>query len=175
MSTTVRPEQPDDFEVIDIIIADAFGSPAEAHLVRHIRATDDHRAELSFVAVVDDVVVGHVMISDAFLDAGGGTRHAVLMLSPLAVSPAHQRQGIGGALIEAVKTAADELGEWGVVLQGDPAYYGRFGFVPSADHAITMDLPDWAPPEAAQLLPRTAFGNAKTGHLVLPAFFAEFD
>ena len=171
----VRPETPADVDAVEAVIAAAFGSPVEAQLVRNIRATNEHRRELSFVAVDGDVVIGYVMISDAFLDAGAAERHSVLVLSPIGVLPSHQRQGIGRALIDAVRQAADALGEWGVVLQGDPGYYGQFGFEPSANHGITMDLPDWSSDEAAQVLPLANFERAKRGHLVLPASFDDLD
>jgi len=38
-----------------------------------------------------------------------------------------------------------------VVLEGSPRYYGRLGFRFALDHGISIELPDWAPPEAAQV------------------------
>ena len=177
-AATIRPEAAGDHPSIDRVVAAAFGSADEARLVRDLRDSAGYRPELTFVAVVDGEVVGHVMISDASVmisdvsvrrDTGGLAR--VAMLSPLAVDPAHQRAGVGADLVRAACAAADEAGEAMVVLQGDPAYYGRFGFEPSAPCDITMDLPDWAPPEAAQLLRLPAWDGSVTGHLVLPAAF----
>jgi predicted N-acetyltransferase YhbS len=65
VSTTIRVETADDHDALDRVVTEAFGTPAEAHLVRQIRAADDHRADLSSVAEVDGVVVGHVMIREA--------------------------------------------------------------------------------------------------------------
>jgi putative acetyltransferase len=170
----IRPERPDDFDAIDSVVADAFGSPGEAQLVRNIRASDDFWQELALVAVLGDAVVGHVMISGAELRSVRGAT-TIAMLSPLAVSPAHQRQGIGDALVRAVCALADDRGEPMVLLQGNPAYYTRFGFIPSILHGITMDLPDWAPAEAAQTLRLDGWTGEHTGHLVLPRAFDDID
>ena len=44
------------------------------------------------------------------------------------VLPARQRQGIGSALVREALDQAREQGASGVVLVGDPGFYGRFGF-----------------------------------------------
>lgn len=89
---------------------------------------------------VDGEVVGHVIVSRSSLDEGS----PVTVLCPLAVRPDVQR----------------------VLLQGSPAYYGRLGFEPSADAGITMDLPDWAPPAAAQIRRLGSWDGSLRGHLV---------
>jgi putative acetyltransferase len=91
------------------------------------------------------------------MTSGARIRHftgerRIVMLSPLAVEPGHQGAGIGGALVRAVTTIASELGEPLVVLEGSPRYYARFGFEPAQASSIAVRLPDWAPPEAAQVL-----------------------
>lgn len=73
--------------------------------------------------------------------------------------------------MRAVVQAADHLGEPLILLQGDPRYYGRFGFEPSAGHGITMSLPGWAPPEAAQVLRLRADDPAICGVLEEPPGF----
>lgn len=57
-------------------------------------------------------------------------RHRAVLLSPMAVATAHQRRGIGRALIThalgALRTEGGEL----AMTYGDPAYYRRVGFLP---------------------------------------------
>lgn len=171
----VRPERLDDFPVVDHVVAAAFASSAEATLVRAIRDSTAYRPDLSLVAELDRTVVGHVMVSEASIHGADDGRHDVLVLSPLAVSPQHQGGGIGAQLVRAAIDRAIVAGGWAMVLQGDPAYYGRFGFVPAIAHGITMDLPDWAPIEAAQILPLHAFDSDRPGHLVLPDHFDGLD
>ena len=108
-----------------------------------------------------------MIISRATLEGGA----PITMLSPLAVRPDAQKQGIGGALVRDVCALADAAGEPLVVLQGSPRYYPRFGFVDSRTHGITMDLPDWAPREAGQVLPLAAHDPALRGKVVDPEPF----
>ena len=50
-----------------------------------------------------------------------------------------------------------------VVLEGNPLYYGRFGFEHSRRYGIEIDLPSWAPPEAAQVLRDSEVRPSETG------------
>lgn len=95
---------------------------------------------LSLVAEAEGVVVGHVAFTRCGLE---GAAAAVAMLAPLAVTPAWQRRGVGKALIEAGCRRLDAVD--GVLVLGDPAYYGRCGF--EAGHGIRppYELPaEWA-------------------------------
>lgn len=171
----IRPERTDDYDAIDRVVADAFESPAEARLVRAIRASPEYLPEAALVAVDGGAVVGHVMISGATLRSADGAERQIVMLSPLAVAPDRHGQGTGGALVRAATAVADGLGEPFVVLEGSPTYYSRFGFGPAADHGITLPLPDWAPPEAAQVLRLTHDDPALRGTVVYPAAFASLE
>ena len=131
-------------------MAAAFGSQAEADLVDRIRASPEYVPEMALVAESDGEIVGHVMVSGAVVRNEQGSR-PISMLSPLAVLPSRQRDGIGSDLVRAVLAIAEERGEPMVVLEGSPAYYRRFGFEPATDHGLVIHLPDWAPPEAAQV------------------------
>src|SRR5580765_4624514 len=146
----IRAERPGDEQAIAEVVAAAFKSPVEARLVEALRASDEFIPELSLVAVVDDRIAGHVMISYARL-VDDTAEHRIASLAPLAVAPDRQTQGIGSALVRASLAIADERAEPLVVLQGAPAYYSRFGFEPASAYGIEMELPTWAPPEAAQV------------------------
>jgi putative acetyltransferase len=93
------------------------------------------------------------------------------MLSPLAVDPGHQRAGIGGRLVRAVTERAAGAGFAFVVLEGDPAYYSRFGFEPADRFGLRLPLPDWAPAEAAQVLRLQPDEPVPAGRVVYPASF----
>ncbi|WP_199487445.1 GNAT family N-acetyltransferase [Actinomadura spongiicola] len=55
------------------------------------------------------------------------------MLSPLAVRPEYSRRGIGSALVRHGLEICAERAVPLVFLEGDPAYYSRFGFTPGRD------------------------------------------
>lgn len=170
---TIRGESAEDYETIRRLVGAAFGSDVEADLVDRIRVSPEYVAEMALVAVMEGHPVGHVMVSGAVLRHREGER-AISMLSPLAVHPEHQRRGIGAALVEAVLGVADALGEPLVILEGDPAYYSRFGFEHALPRGIEIDLPDWAPPEAAQVKLLAAFDPSDPtlrGTVVYPPAF----
>lgn len=173
----IRIEQISDHQQIRRVVAEAFGSDVEPDLVERIRASSEFVPEMALVAenglAGDRQIVGHVMVSAALIHSAGGTRR-IVMLSPLAVAPTHQRRGLGGALVRAVTAIADQLGEALVVLEGSPQYYSRFGFEPAERYGITIHLPDWAPPEAAQVMLLSAYDSsdpALRGTVVYPAAF----
>jgi putative acetyltransferase len=172
MRVNVRPEAVDDHRSIERVVRTAFGSDVEARLVAAIRASENYVAELALVAEIDGEIVGHVMISYVTLD-DGTTQRPILSLSPLAVAPAHQKLGIGSALVIESTVRADELGEPFVVLEGSPDYYGRLGFEYSVPLGVEISLPSWAPPEAAQLLRLKNYDPSIRGRVIYPPAFAE--
>lgn len=157
---SIRDATGEDFAAIDAVVGAAFGSDVEVKLVERIRTGGVLLWER--VAERDGAVVGHVIVSRATLD---GERD-IAVLSPLAVRPDLQGVGIGSALVRDVCAIAQAAGEPLVVLQGSPTYYSRLGFVDSRSVGITMDLPDWAPREAGQVLVLGSYDPLLRGHLV---------
>jgi len=69
--------------------------------------------------------------------------------------------------------AAERLGEPLVVLEGSPRYYGRLGFRYAPALGITMDLPERAFREAAQVFLLPAHDPGVRGHVEYPPAIAE--
>jgi putative acetyltransferase len=168
----IRPERPEDHDAIAQVVEAAFRSPVEARLVDAIRASPYYLPELSLVATVGDRVVGHVMVSQTTIRDGEDER-LIAMLSPLAVAPGHQGEGIGSALVRAAVAETDARGEPVLILEGSPAFYGRLGFEHALPLGIHIDLPSWAPPEAAQVLRLTKYDPSVRGLVVYPPAFDE--
>lgn len=100
----------------------------------------------SIIAVEEGVVVGHVGVSHAWLDARQRLVD-VLILSPLSVQPRCQGRGIGTALVSAAIAAADRTGVPALFLEGDPGYYGNRGFDGASGHGF--EAPSRRTPESA--------------------------
>jgi putative acetyltransferase len=172
----ISPETDRDHDDIRRVVRAAFEHhQSVVDLVELIRASPQYVPGLALVARVDGAVAGHVMLSHTDLVGDDGRRREILTLSPLAVDPAHQRRGVGSALVRAGLAAADAMGEPLVVLEGSPAYYPRFGFLDCRTVGITIDLPDWAPRDAGQAFPLTAYDAALRGRVQYPPAFAAVD
>ena len=135
----VRPETDADHEAAAAVVTAAFGQPAEARLVELVRASDEYVPELSLVADLAGDVVGHILFSRVRV---GTWALPALALAPLAVAPAHQGRGVGGALVRAGLERAATRPEQAVVVLGHPAYYPRFGFEPARAYGIEPPWPD---------------------------------
>lgn len=166
----IRPELSQDFDAIRVVVRDAFDSDVEPKLVDDVRSDTCYRPDLALVAEEDGEIVGHVMVSHCSL-RDGHVVHRVGMLSPLAVRPDRQKDGIGSALVREVCARADAAGDPLVLLEGSPQYYTRFGFVDARTLGITIHLPDWAPAEAGQALPLSAYDPVVRGTAEYPPPF----
>jgi putative acetyltransferase len=130
----------------------AFGRNDEALMVASVRATRVGIVSLVVGAKAEAPdprwqIVGHVLLSPVTVEGQAEPRG--LGLAPLAVLPSYQRQGFGAALVQAALERARLLGTGYVVVLGDPAYHGRFGFTPAARFGLTYrpEYPAGADPE----------------------------
>ncbi len=134
-SVEIRPERIEDAEAIRRVVESAFsGMPHadgdEPELVGALRA--QNALSLSLVAELDGGIVGQVAFSPA---RAPGDAPGWYALGPVAVLPAHQRRGIGSELVRVGLRMISDEGASGCILTGNPAYYGRFGFVVSPESA----------------------------------------
>ncbi len=98
----------------------------------------------------------------------------VQVLSPIGVMPACQNRGIGTALIHRGVELLADRGVPLVFLEGDPAYYSRFGFEPAAKHGFRK--PSLRIPDAGfQVLRLPAYEPWMTGTLVYSEAFWRHD
>jgi predicted N-acetyltransferase YhbS len=142
---TVRVATDADWPAIREVHRAAFGDEGDdvVRLIDALRADPDlYVPELSFVSTAGTVVAGHVM--NTWNDVDGAP---LLQLSPLGVLPEHQGRGHGSALARASVDAVRARGEPGLLVEGNPAYYGRFGFVRADELGLRPPpeaLHDWA-------------------------------
>jgi putative acetyltransferase len=165
----IRPEQPADYEAIAQVVEAAFGDPNVVRLVERIRESEHYVAELSLVAERDGHVVGHMMFSYVTLRRAHDEK-PVLVLSPLAVRPDCQKDGVGTALVRAGIAEAEARNEPLVIVEGIPAYYPRFGFERARLHGI--EPPSAHIPDAAFMVLRlTNYEPSYRGMIIYsPAF-----
>lgn len=158
----LRESVPGDVPSIEALYPDAFPDEDLLPLVRDLLGAAPET--LSLVGVMDASLVGHVVFTKCDVDPG---KEKAALLGPLAVAPAHQRQGIGSAMVRLGLDMQKKAGVAHVYVLGDPAYYRRFGFVPEPRVAPPYPLPDeWR--EAWQSLSLGSAGPPRQGKLAVP-------
>jgi putative acetyltransferase len=162
----IRPAKSSDHAAIRALVSDAFGQPDEADLVERLRADGDVLVELA--AEEEGAVIGHILYSRLAIIRPGETL-AAAALAPVAVAPAHQRQGVGAALIRAGNAACAGQNLAAIIVLGHSHYYPRFGF--SAEAAESLDAPFSGPAfMALELAPDRLRGGGRV--IYAPAFGA---
>lgn len=158
----IRPERPLDAEAIERLHERAFGPGRFARTAYRLREAGTRRLDLSFAALVATLLVGSARMSA--VRAGSVP---ALILGPLTVDPAFEGHGIGTALVERSLGAARTAGHGLVLLVGDAAFYGRFGFQPVPRGRL--ELPGPVDPARVLALELAAGALAEASGLVLPA------
>ncbi|MHB8468568.1 MAG: GNAT family N-acetyltransferase [Gaiellaceae bacterium] len=162
---TVRRATDRDWPAILEVHRLAFGRDAEPQMADDVRASAAFVPELSLVATSRNQVAGHVMSSWVELE---GSERRLLELGPIGVLPSKQGKGIGSVLVHETLRIVRELGEPCVVLVGNPAYYGRFGFERASIHGLLP--PVGIPDEPFQVA--WVSDERVRGHVVWPSTFA---
>jgi putative acetyltransferase len=133
-SLRVRRETAADHDAVDDLVTAAFGGRAEADAVAALRSSPD---AVSLVAVEQGEVIGHVLVSPVIV----GASVPAPGLAPLSVRPDRQGRGVGTALVRAVIELCRTRRDAAVFVLGDPAYYGRFGFVDATRFGLRYHEP----------------------------------
>ncbi|MEF9951583.1 MAG: N-acetyltransferase [Clostridium sp.] len=148
MNIVIRCEEEKDFNQVEKVVEKAFENEEysdhrEHILVNKLRRGDSFIKELSLVATLDDVVVGHIMLTTINIDTGSKKVES-LALAPVSVLPDYQGKGIGSRLIKKSIEIAKTLSYDSIILLGHPEYYPRFGFERASKYGISpvFEVPD---------------------------------
>ena len=146
---TIRPEEHRDYRDIVSLILRSFREGTDysdgtdiVALVEEIRDSQYHIPELSFVAELDDKVVGHFMFSRFPLSAtpkggyGDGADSGIVMLAPVSVHADYFRQGIGTAMLKLGIEQVKKRGYRGITVEGNYRFYNQVGFRTSSEFGI---------------------------------------
>jgi len=139
---TIRLAQETDLASIQKVIEIAF-SDEENKVIMNLAADLSKETTSpsikSLVAEVDNHVIGYVSCSPIFLKSGSG--FSGYILAPLAVSPEHQKQGVGSNLINSGIDLLTKEGADALLVYGDPSYYERFGFKEEVGRSFVPPYP----------------------------------
>ena len=135
--TTIRHERPNDIDAREALLDRAFGEVRARKSSERLREDRLPAEGLAFVAGEGKRLIGTARL----WEIACGPDKPALLLGPVAVADDCRNRGIGGALVKRAVAAARKLGHKAIVLVGDAAYYGRFGFTPEKTGALWMPGP----------------------------------
>ena len=138
----IEAEHPSDAASVEALVLAAFGPGRFAKTAERLRERATCAA--GFVAREGGRVIGSVRLWNVRV---GET--PALFLGPIAVDAAARRAGLGADLVQACVDHARASDAGGVLLVGDPPYFGRFGFVTAPD----VQLPGPVDPRRLLWLP----------------------
>lgn len=149
-------------DAVETLLDAAFGADRFGRTAYRVRTGMAPIPELSFAVVEDGALTGSIQCWPVMLACDDGESIPLVMVGPVAVSPARQNVGIGRALMWKAIEVAQTRGE-ALMLIGDPEYYAQFGFDAHATGQWRLPGPfephrllarDRAPDRAGMLGPR---------------------
>jgi len=133
-----RRENISDRNQVYRIHRDAFQRDDEAQLVEKLRNNNQFNSNLSFVAVIDKKIVGHILFTPIQINSKSISS---LALAPISILSEYQRQGIGSQLIEYALNQLKSQGFSSVIVLGHEHFYPKFGFLPAKKYNIRAPMP----------------------------------
>lgn len=135
----IRESEPGDFASIEKLYPDVFPDEDLLPLVKEL--LQEAPDILSLAGIINSSLVGHVIFTICEISESS---IKVALLGPLAVATNWQRQGIGSAIVRAGLQRLENDSVSHVYVLGDPAYYGRLGFMPEVGVVPPYSLPaEW--------------------------------
>jgi len=126
----IRFAQETDLESILKVIETAFSDEENKVIMNLVQGLHQETTSPSIKSLVvedENQILGYVSYSPIFLKSDSSISGYIL--APLAVSPEHQKQGIGSNLIKSGIDILTKDGAGVLLVYGDPNNYGRFGFI----------------------------------------------
>lgn len=138
---TIRLEQEKDYFEVENLTREAFWNRYRPgcfeHLVLHnLRDDACFLPELDYVLEENGRIVANIVYAKGTLVLDDGGETDILLFGPVSVLPECQGKGYGSKLIEFTLDKVQKMGYPAVVITGNPAYYGRFGFESASRHGI---------------------------------------
>lgn len=140
----IRPETEKDYKEVENLTREAFWNVyrpgCEEHYILHVLRNEPCFVKgLDYVIEDEGVIAAHIVYSTGTLTTDDGAELDMLQFGPISVLPAYQRQGLGSRLIRHTLELAEKQLWPGVLITGNPAFYGRFGFESASGWDIHLE------------------------------------
>ena len=133
----IRHEEDSDRNIIYHIHQNAFQRHDEAQLVEKLRQNSQFNRNLSFVALIDNKIVGHILFTPIQINyLSSSMSISSLALAPISILSEYQKQGIGSQLINYALNELKSQSFSSVIVLGHEHFYPRFGFLPARKYKI---------------------------------------
>ncbi|WGG44592.1 N-acetyltransferase [Rossellomorea sp. DA94] len=147
----IRPVKKEEYRFIEDFVYEIFRNTTfsdgviEKALVREIREKAYYIPQLDLIVEEEGKIIGHFILSK--LPISHKNEQEILMLSPVSVAMNKQQQGVGTFMLEEGITLAAEMGFKGIIVEGAPRYYHRFGFMTSTAFGVYASEKNLPPSE----------------------------
>ena len=137
----IRQETEHDYPEIYSLIKTAFETAKvkdgdEQDFACKLRDSENYISKLALVAKKENMLIGHIMFTKTYVLQADNSKFEGLLIAPLSVLFEYRNMGVGSTLIHEGFKLARILGYKAVFICGDPDYYHRFGFRPTASFGI---------------------------------------
>ena len=142
MNVVIRKEKETEYRVVEEITREAFWNlyfpGCDEHYTTHIlRNHPDFIKELSFVAELDNRIIGSIMYTKSYVIDDDQHKIETISFGPICVLPKYQRKGVGTALINHTKEIAVKNKTKAIIIYGNPHNYCKHGFKNGKDYNIS--------------------------------------
>ncbi len=134
---TIRNEAFGDHDAREDLLDRVWGALRFEKTTQRLREGRGPAEGLSFVAAEDDRLVG----TNRLWHVCAGPGRPALLLGPLAVDETLRGRGIGSTLMRRAIATARRRGHRAILLVGDAAFYGQFGFSAQKTGALWLPGP----------------------------------
>ena len=142
MNIVIRKEKETEYRIVEEITREAFWNlyfpGCDEHYTTHIlRNHPDFIKELSFVAELDNKIIGNIMYTKSYVIDEDQQKIETISFGPICVLPKYQRKGVGTALINHTKEIAVKNKSKAIIIYGNPKNYCKHGFKNGKDYNIS--------------------------------------
>ena len=129
----IRLETPKDYREVENLTREAFWNVyrpgcTEHYVLNQYRTNPDFIPELDLVMIENDMIIGHVMFSNAALVLEDGSKKASWTFGPISIHPDYKRKGYGLKLLQYALDKARDMGIGFICMEGNIEFYKHAGF-----------------------------------------------